>query len=209
MEKVVVGVVKDFHFHSLHLDIKPLFILCRPDNYYFHVRIGSNNITATLDYFRKTYERFKMRYPFEYFFLDENFNQMYKSERKLGQMLVFFSALTIFIACLGIFGLASYSVERRTKEIGIRKVLGASVTRIMFLLSTGFTKWIILANLISWPIAYYAMYRWLQNFAYRIDINIWIFILSGTIALFIALLTGSYQTIKAATANPVDSLRYE
>ena len=208
-ERVVVGVVKDFHFHSLHLDMKPLFILCRPDNYYLHVRIGSANIPSTLDYFRETYDRFKIRYPFEYFFLDDNFNQMYSSERKLGQMLVSFSGLTIFIACLGIFGLASYSAERRTKEIGIRKVLGASVTRIIFLLSTGFTKWIIFANLISWPIAYYAMYRWLQNFAYRININIWIFILSGTIALFIALLTVSYQTVKAATANPVDSLRYE
>ena len=183
--------------------------MCRPNNSYFHVRIGSDNITATLDYFRKTYERFKMRYPFEYFFLDDNFNQMYKSERKLGQMLMFFSALTIFVACLGIFGLATFTVERRTKEIGIRRILGASVNRIMFLLSTGFTKWIIFANLISWPIAYYAMYRWLQNFAYRIDINIWIFIFSGTIALFIALLTISYQTIKAATANPVVSLRYE
>jgi putative ABC transport system permease protein len=208
-ERVVVGVVKDFHFQSLHQDMKPLFILCQPDNYYFYARVRSENIPATLKYFRETYERFKIRYPFEYFFLDDNFNRMYASEQKLGQMLISFSGLAIFIACLGIFGLASYTAERRTKEIGIRKVLGASVTRIMFLLSTGLTKWIIIANLVSWPIAYYAMSRWLQNFAYRIDINIWIFILSGTIALFIAILTVSYQTIKAATANPVDSLRYE
>jgi len=208
-ERVVVGVVKDFHFQSLHQDMKPLFILCQPYNYYFYARVRSENIPATLEYFRETYERFKIRYPFEYFFLDENFNRMYASEQKLGQMLISFSGLAIFIACLGIFGLASYTAERRTKEIGIRKVLGASVTRIMLLLSTGFTKWIVFANLISWPVAYYAMYRWLQNFAYRIDINIWVFILSGTIALFIAQLTVGYQTIKAATANPVDSLRYE
>jgi putative ABC transport system permease protein len=208
-ERVVVGVVKDFHFQSLHQDMKPLFMLCQPDNSYFYARIRSENTPATLKYFRDTYERFKIRYPFEYFFLDDNFNRMYASEQKLGQMLISFSGLAIFIACLGIFGLASYTAERRTKEIGIRKVLGASATRIMFLLSTGLTRLIILANLISWPIAYYAMYIWLQNFAYRIDINIWIFILSGIIALLIALLTVSYQTIKAATANPINSLRYE
>ena len=134
---------------------------------------------------------------------------MYSSERKLGQMLVSFSGLAVFIACLGIFGLAAYTVERRTKEIGIRKVLGASVPRIIFLLSGGFTKWIVIANLISWPVAYYAMHKWLQSFAYRINLGIGIFILSGLAALCIALLTVSFQTVKAAAANPVDSLRYE
>ena len=147
--------------------------------------------------------------PYSFYFIDDIFDLKYRSEAKIRKIFSIFSCLGLFISCLGLFGLASFVVEQRTKEIGIRKVLGASVTKIMYLLSTGFTKWIIFANLISWPITYYAMYRWLQNFAYRIDINIWIFILSGTIALFIALLTVSYQTIKAATANPVDSLRYE
>jgi putative ABC transport system permease protein len=208
-ERVVVGVVKDFHFQSLHQGMKPLFVLCQPDNSYFFARIQSENAPTTLKYVRDTYERFKIRYPFEYFFLDDNFNRMYASEQKLGQMLISFSGLAIFIACLGIFGLASYTAEKRTKEIGIRKVLGASITGIMFLLSIGLTKCIVFATLISWPIAYYVMSRWLQNFAYRIDMKIWIFILPGSIALLIGLLTVSYQTIKAATANPVDSLRHE
>jgi putative ABC transport system permease protein len=208
-EKVVVGVVKDFHFQSMHSEVKPILIFCQPDNNYFHIRIRSDNIPETLEYLRKTYEGYRIRYPFEYFFLDDNFNQMYNSEQKLGQMLVSFSGLAIFIACLGIFGLASFTAERRTKEIGIRKVLGASVPRIIFLLSEGFSKWVIIANLISWPVAYYAMHKWLQSFAYRIDLGIGIFILSGVAALCIALLTVSFQTIKAATANPVDSLRYE
>ncbi len=208
-EKEVVGVVKDFHFQSMHNEIEPILIFCRPDNDYIQIRIRSENVPETLGYIRKTFESFRARYPFEYSFLDDNFNQMYSSERKLGQMLVSFSGLAIFIACLGIFGLASFTAERRTKEIGIRKVLGASVPRIIFLLSEGFLKWVIIANLISWPVAYYAMHKWLQRFAYRIDLGIGIFILSGIAALCIALLTVSFQTIKAATANPVDSLRYE
>lgn len=208
-EKVVIGVVKDFHFQSMHSEIMPILIFCRPDNYYYHIRIRSDNIATTLEYLRETYEGFKVRYPFEYFFLDDNFNQMHNSERKSGQMLVAFSGLAIFIACLGIFGLASFTAERRTKEIGIRKVVGASVPRIIISLSGDFTKWVLIANLIAWPVAYYAMHKWLQTFAYRIDMGIGIFVFSGLTALCIALLTISFQTIKAAIANPVDSLRYE
>ncbi len=208
-EKEVVGVVKDFHFQSMHNEIEPILIFCRSNDYYIQIRIRSENIPETLGHIRKTFESFRARYPFEYSFLDDNFNRMYSSEQKLGQMLVSFSGLAIFIACLGIFGMASFTAERRTKEIGIRKVLGASVPRIIFLLSEGFLKWVIIANLISWPVAYYAMHKWLQRFAYRIDLGIGIFILSGIAALCIALLTVSLLTIKAATANPVDSLRYE
>ena len=208
-EKEVVGVVNDFHFQSMHSQIKPILIFCRSNNYYLHTRIRSDNIPETLGNLRKTYESYRIRYPFEYTFLDDNFNQMYNSERKSGQMLVSFSGLAIFIACLGIFGLASFTAERRTKEIGIRKVLGASVPRIIILLSEGFTKWIIIANLISWPIAYYAMHKWLQSFAYRIQLQVWMFLLSGMLALFIAFFTVGWQTMRAATANPVDSLRDE
>jgi len=193
----------------MHSEITPLLIFCRPDNDTFHVRIRSEDIPETLGYLREAYEGYSARHPFEYFFLDNNFKQMYNSERKSGQMLVSFSGLAIFVACLGIFGLASFTAERRIKEIGIRKVLGASVPRIIFLLSGGFTKWIAVANLISWPVGYYAMHKWLQSFAYRVDLGIEIFILAGLTTLCIALLTVSFQTIKAATANPVDSLRYE
>ena len=208
-EKVVVGVVKDFHFQSLHNEIIPIIIFCRPNNRNFHIRISADNIPETLGYIRRTYDGFKTRYPFEYFFLDDSFNQMYSSEQKLGQMLAFFSGLGIFIACLGMFGLASFTAKRRTKEIGIRKVLGASVLKIVILLSGGFTKWVVIANFIAWPAAYYAMHKWLQSFAYRIGLGIGIFLFAGLVALGIALLTVSVQTFKAATANPVDSLRYE
>jgi putative ABC transport system permease protein len=150
-----------------------------------------------------------MKYPFEYSFLDDQFNQMYKREQTMGKLLVLSSVLSIFVACLGIFGIASYTTERRIKEIGIRKVLGASVPGIILQLSRGFTKWVFLANIIAWPIAYYSMNKWLQNFAYRTNLDVWIFFLSGLTALTIALLTVAYKTIKAATANPVNSLRYE
>ena len=134
---------------------------------------------------------------------------MYQKETKLGQIFSYFTVIAIFIACLGLFGLASFITEERTKEIGIRKVLGGSVSDIVMLLSRGFTKWIVLANFIAWPVAYYFMNKWLQNFAYRVNLSVWIFILSGLAALAIALLTVSYQSIKAATANPVEALKYE
>jgi len=134
---------------------------------------------------------------------------MYKKEKTMGTLIVLSSVLSIFVACLGIFGIASYTTERRIKEIGIRKVLGASVPGIIMQLSRGFTKWVVLANIIAWPIAYYSMNKWLQNFAYRANPSVWIFFLSGLTALTIALLAVTYKTIKAARANPADSLRYE
>ena len=138
-----------------------------------------------------------------------DFNRMYTSEQRLNRMLVVFSGLAIFIACMGIFGLAAFTAEKRTKEIGIRKVLGASSPGILTLLSTGFARWILVANLISWPVAYYAMKHWLENYTYRTNLNIGMFVLSGGIVFLIAGLAVSYQSLKAATANPVDSLRYE
>ena len=141
--------------------------------------------------------------------LDEAYDNLYKSEIRLNIFFLLFTLIAIIISSLGLFGLASFTAERRTKEIGIRKVLGASVPSIVIFISKGFTKWVLLANIIAWPVAYYFMNKWLQNFAYRIDLSVWIFILSGLAAFGIALLTVSYQSIKAATSNPVDSLRYE
>jgi putative ABC transport system permease protein len=192
-ERTVVGVVKDFHFQSMHSEILPILIFCRPDNHYIHIRLRANDYQENIAHLRKTFETFREGHPFEYSFLDENFNQMYNSERKSGQLLGSFSGLAVFLACLGIFGLASFTAERRTKEIGIRRVLGASAPRIIFLLSGGFTKWIVFANLIAWPVAYYVMYRWLQSFAYRTDLRIEIFFLSGLTALCIALLSVSFE----------------
>jgi putative ABC transport system permease protein len=147
--------------------------------------------------------------PFEYSFLDRDFDNLYVNEKQTRKLFVIFSILAIFIACLGLFGLASFIADRKTKEIGIRKVLGASVPSIMGQMSLNFTKWVILSNIIAWPLAWFIMSRWLQNFPYRIDIGIWIFIGSGFLALIIALFTVSYQAIKSALANPADALRCE
>jgi len=146
---------------------------------------------------------------FSYYFLDEDFNRYYLSEERVGKLISVFASLAIFLSCLGLFGLASFTADQRTKEIGIRRVLGASLSGVMVLLTKEFVRLVAVANIIAWPLAYFAMNKWLQNFAYRVPLSIWIFLLSGLAALVIALLTVSYQTVKAATANPVDSLRYE
>jgi putative ABC transport system permease protein len=146
---------------------------------------------------------------FEHFFLDADFDQQYRADEQIGNIFGIFTFLGLFIACLRLLGLASFTVESRTKEIGIRKILGASVGGIVLFLSRQFTKWILLANCIAWPVAYYFMDRWLKNFAFRIDMGIWTFVLSGIFVLSIAVLTVCYQSIKAAVVNPVDSLRYE
>jgi len=208
-EFTVVGVVKDFHARPLHLEIKPVIIGCRPDSYWLHVRIKPDNINGTLANIEKLYDQFKTRYPFEYFFMDDEFNEMYKSEQKLGSMLLYANVLAVLIACLGIFGLAAYTIERAAKEIGIRKVLGASITGIVFRLSKNFSKWVLLANIIAWPAAYIISDNWLQGFVYRVELSVWPFLTAGALVLLIALLTISWQTIKAAAANPVKALKYE
>ena len=208
----IIGVMKNFHYLSLRDKIEPLAIYMRPPDRGFSytlVRIPSENISASLDFVRETWQKVFPDYPFEYRFLDYDFENYYRSEERMGDLLKYFSILAVFIACLGLFGLASFTAEQRTKEIGIRKVLGASAPQITLLLCREFFVLVLLANIISWPVAYYAMYKWLQGFAYRTNIGIFTFILSAALALIIALLTVSYQAIKAALANPVDSLRYE
>jgi putative ABC transport system permease protein len=208
----VVGVVKDFNCHSLHFPAEPAVLILNtgPWNIYFlSIKVRPENITQTLGEIEKVWKKHSDGYPFEYYFLDEAYDNLYKSEIRLNIFFLLFTLIAIIISSLGLFGLASFTAERRTKEIGIRKVLGASVPSIVIFISRGFTKWVLLANIIAWPVAYYFMNKWLQNFAYRIDLSVWIFILSGLAAFGIALLTVSYQSIKAATANPVDSLRYE
>jgi len=205
----IIGVVKDFHARPLHFNIKPVIMRCRPNSYWIQIRMIPGNFDETLTKIESLYNRFKVRYPFQHFFLDDQFNRMYQSEQKLGQILMYSNLLAIFIACLGIFGLATYTAERRTKEIGIRKVLGASVPGIISLLSWNFTRWVLIANIIAWPIAYYGLTQWLQNFTYRINLEWWTFAVAGFLTLFIALLTVSYHSIKASLANPVKSLRYE
>jgi putative ABC transport system permease protein len=208
--KTIIGIVRDFHVETLHKKIEPVFFEFAPASArYISIKIRPDNISDTIRYIEKTLKQIDPMLPFDYTFLDESFDRKYKAEEKLNKIFTYFTILAIFIACLGLFGLASFTAEQRTKEIGIRKALGAKISGIILLLSKESTQWVLLANIIAWPIAYVAMNRWLQNFAYRINISLGIFILAALSALIIALLTVGYQAIKAARANPVDSLRYE
>lgn len=209
----VIGVVKDFHFKSLYEKIESLVLAWQDNPFdridYFSVKVRGTNLAATLDFLREIGERFDPDHPFEYNFLDERLNDFYRRDQKLGQLFGIAALLAIFIACMGLFGLAAFMAGQRTKEIGIRKALGATVASLISLLSKDFAKLVLIANLIAWPLAWYVMNRWLEDFAYRIEIGWWVFALAGALALLIALLTVSYQAIKAALANPVEALRYE
>jgi len=206
----VIGVVEDFHFKSLRQEIKPVALCIYPKFFeYFSVRISPANISLTLDFLKNKWQELVPSQAFEYSFLDEDFGRLYKAEMRLGKIFSIVTALAIFIACLGLFGLAAFMAEQRTKEVGIRKVLGATVLNIVFMLSTEFSKWVLLANIIAWPVAYYAMNRWLQDFAYRTGIKAWVFPLAAIMAFGIALLATSFQAVKAALANPTETLRYE
>jgi putative ABC transport system permease protein len=210
----VIGVIKDYHYESLHQEIRPQALFLSGGYYtnvesYISVRLSTENISETIGYVENTWRDFAPNKPFEYSFLDQDYNNLYINEQQTRKLFSIFSFLAIFIACLGLFGLASFIADRRTKEIGIRKVLGASVLRIVQILNKSFMKWVLLANLIAWPAAWFVMNRWLQNFAYRIDLSWWMFVLGALLALVIAFITVSFQTVKAALRNPVDSLRYE
>lgn len=206
----IVGIIKDFNFYSLHEQIQPMVLIIAPFWYHsLYIKISGTKPMDTIQSIERTIKQVVSDYPFVHNFLDDNLNQLYKTEQNVRKILMIFSFLAIFISCLGIFGLIAYVTERRTKEIGIRKTLGASVTGVVVLLTRDFTKWIILANIVAWPISWYFVNRWLQTFAYRIDLTIWPFLMAGLIALVIALLTVSWQAVRAATANPVESLRYE
>jgi putative ABC transport system permease protein len=208
----IIGVIDDFNYESLHQEIRPLVMhLFTGGGFgsYVSARIAPANYKKTIDFIDKTWKKFSDNEAFEYDFFDQDWAHLYVNEQVTSKVASIFSVLAIFIACLGLLGLAAFITEQRTKEIGIRKVLGASVTEIIMLLSKQFTVWVLIANIIAWPVAYYLMNDWLKNFAYKISINPWIFLLSGLLALLIALLTVSVHAIKAATANPVKSLKYE
>ncbi len=206
----VIGVVKDFHFESLHKQVSPLFIGNTNHNLNsIAVRIRPENISDTIALIRNKMKKFFPQRPFEYAFLDESFDAQYRAEERLGEIFSYFSILAIFIASLGLFGLASYSAEQKRYEIGIRKVLGAKVSGILVLLSKEFTKWVLVANIIAWPVAYVSLRLWLQGFAYRTSISVKTFVAATLLSLVIALITVSLQACKAALANPVDALRNE
>ncbi|MGD8778576.1 MAG: ABC transporter permease [Ignavibacteria bacterium] len=207
----IIGVTKDFHFKKLNKKIEPLVMRKFKDwddNTMF-AKISGSNIQHTLKFMENTFNEFAPEDPFEYIFLEESFDNLYKAEMRLGRLFTSFSVLAIMISCLGLFGLASFMAEKRTKEIGVRKVLGATITNLTMLLSKEFTKWVILSNIVAWPVAWYFMNQWLQDFAYRIEFPLWIMPLSGLAALGIAVLTVSFQTVKASLSNPIKAIKYE
>jgi putative ABC transport system permease protein len=207
----IIGMVNDFHMESLHTKIGPMAVILvgsRP-GVLLSVRVRPGDLPKTLGFLEDTWREFTNNQPFEYVFFDDQFDMLYKGEIQAGKVITAFACLAVFIACLGLLGLASFTAGQRTKEIGIRKVLGATTPGILVLLNRDFVIRVLLANLIAWPVAYYTMNGWLQNFAYRIRVNIWMFLGSAVLALLIALFTVSYQTLRAARGNPVDSLRYE
>ncbi|MCJ7583045.1 MAG: ABC transporter permease, partial [Candidatus Aminicenantes bacterium] len=206
----IVGIVKDYNFKSLHTKIEPLLHRLWEKNYrHVLVRVKSEDMAQSIKTIEEVYTRNNPGYPFEFQFLNEELDRLYVSDKRTAKVFQTFMSLALFISSLGLFGMASFMAVQRTKEIGIRKVLGASVSGIFILLLKEFAKWVLLANAIAWPIGYLVMNRWLNNFAYRTDIAPWIFAASGVLGLIIAVSTVSYQSLKASIANPVDSLKYE
>ena len=207
----IVGVAKNFNFNSLQYKIEPMFMVSAL-NWGFHnisVKINGGNSSAAIAFIKSKWDNIYPDYPFEYQFLDDHFNEVYKADNQVSQIVGILAGLAIFISCLGLFGLASHAAERRIKEIGVRKVLGASVQNITLMLSGNFLRLVLLANLIAWPIAWYGVHTWLQTYAYRIDMQWWIFLIVGIASIIIAFSTVSFQSIKAAITNPVKSLRSE
>jgi len=205
----VIGVIKDFNFSSMHQTVGPLVIQLSNNYGSMAIRVNTKNVASIIDNIKTKWSNMAPGRPFSYTFMDADFNKIYSAERRTGTLFITFAVFAIFIACLGLFGLVTYAAEQRTKEIGVRKVLGASVGGIVTMLSKDFTKLVFVAAIIAFPVAWWAMNKWLQSFAYRIDISWWVFVIAGIVALTIALVTVSFQAIKAALANPAKSLRTE
>ena len=208
----IVGVLKDFNFESLHQEIQPMIFFIPRDSTRFNFlsfRLDGAHIDEGLAHLKATWQTFLPEYPFEYRFLDEQYGKLYEAEQRQGRVFISFALLAILIACLGLFGLTAFVVQQRVKEIGIRKVLGATVPGLLMLLSKDFLKLVAIALLIASPVAWYFMQRWLEDFAYRIRMDGWVFFTAGLVAVMVAFLTVSFQSIKAALANPVNSLRNE
>ncbi len=207
----IIGVVNDFNYSSLHKTIGPVCIMFTSASWYtnLNIRFSNNSVALGMDFIQKTWQNILPGYPLKYQFYDEWFDSMYRSEERFARTIGLFAVLAIVISCIGILGLAIFSSERRTKEIGVHKVNGARVSAILAMLNRDFVKWVAIAFVIATPIAWYAMHKWLENFAYKTSLSWWIFALAGLLALGIALLTVSWQSWKAATRNPVEALRYE
>jgi putative ABC transport system permease protein len=204
---IVIGVVKNFNYESLRQNIGALCMKLQSDNTVISFCLKGGDIKHSIGLIQSTWKKIAPNEPFTYSFLNEEFDDMYRSEQRIGNVFISFAVLAILIACLGLFGLVSYAAEQRTKEIGIRKILGATVSNIVGMLSKDFLKLVLIASFIAFPVAWWAMHTWLQNFAYRIDINWWIFAVAAAVSVVIALITISFQAIKAAIVNPTKSLK--
>lgn len=209
-EGPIIGVMKDFHFKSIHNEIEPLALLLYPTWFSnMLIKLAPGEQTDNLKAIEDAWYRVLPNYPFEYRFLEEDFERMYMIEIGAGKLLQYLTVLVLIISSLGLFGLSSFTAEQRTKELGVRKVLGASITNLTMLMVSQFTKWVLIAIAIAFPIAYYILNKYLENYAYRIDLSVGIFILSGLVAMLVAILTVSYQAIKAASVNPAKTMKYE
>lgn len=210
----IIGIIDNFHFESLHRDVRPMGYLLpeaigSTQKPFLLVKISATETFSVLTEIRKTWEAMSAGLPFEFSFLDEKVNSLYQNDNRAGRIVTLFSGLAIFVSCLGLFGLAAYLADQRTKEIGVRKILGAPLSNILWMLTRQFVKWVVIATLIAWPLGYWLMNRWLHGFAFRTSLSLWIFLVSGLAALIIAALTVSSQVIKAALTNPAESLKYE
>jgi len=205
----IIGVMKDFNFQSLRSNVSPLILFMGDDEGGISIRANAANIPALLNQIKSKWTAFSPNQQFTYTFMDQDFDAIYRTEQRTGTIFVSFTSLAIIIACLGLFGLAAYAAEQRTKEIGIRKVLGANMSTIVQMLSKDFIKLVVIAIIIASPLAWWAMNKWLQDFAYRIHIQWWVLAIAGSGAILIAFITISFQSIKAALTNPVKSLRSE
>ncbi|MFB0565119.1 MAG: ABC transporter permease [Candidatus Aminicenantaceae bacterium] len=207
----ITGVINDMNLYSFHRAAYPMILLVTPIQYhdYLSVRLDANRYGEALTAIQSVWKRLIPGYPMDYFFLDASFEELHRADRRLGDIFQYFSMIAVVVACMGLFGLAVFTAEQKTKEIGIRKVLGASAFNIYLLLSKDFLKWVTAANIVAWPIAYYGVQKWLQGFVFRTRIGWEVFLLSASMALIISIFTISFQSIKAARANPADSLRYE
>ncbi|MGZ3778758.1 MAG: ABC transporter permease, partial [Mucilaginibacter sp.] len=208
-EFTVVGVVADFNYASVKDKVAPLMILANHRHGAIVLKIKTADISGLLSNIKQHWDDYKATGPFSYYFVDEQFASLYSAEQRTGKIFTSFAVIAVIIAGLGLFGLAAFMIKQRVKEIGIRKVLGASSVNITAMLSAEFLKLVLIAIIISFPLTWFAMYKWLQDFAYRIEIQWWVFVLAGIVALLIAFITISFQSVKAALANPVKSLRSE
>jgi len=210
LEGEIVGVVQDFHYQSLHEAIQPFVLINRPDIVdYISVKINPNDVGTTVDFLKTTWQEVIADASFGYFFLDNTFAALYAQEEQLSNAILSFSFVAIFLACLGLFGLSLFTAERRTKEIGVRKTLGATIWDIVLLLGSDFTKLVLLALILAFPVSYLIMNSWLSDYAYRIEISWWLFAIGAVFVLGVSWLTVSWHSVRAATQNPVESLKSE